>query len=101
MREYDMRRSRVRITTPALISFFKIFNVHLLLSTQVLNGYPVVCDRHCWSQRCRFLFVVGGGGGVIGAKIISAMDQSNQEVEVCGRLYALPYKLLIFSSHPQ
>ena len=25
-------------------------NLHLLLSTQVLNGYPVGCDRHCWSN---------------------------------------------------
>ena len=35
-------------------------------------------------QRCRFVSVVGGGGGgggMIGAKKISAMDQSNQEVE--------------------
>ena len=25
-------------------------NLHLLLSTQVLNGYPLGCDRHCWSN---------------------------------------------------
>ena len=31
-----------------------------------------------------------GGGGMIGAKIFSAMDQSNQEVEACGRLHPSP-----------
>ena len=30
------------------------------------------------------------GGGMIGAKIFSAMDQSNQEVEACGRLHPPP-----------
>ena len=30
------------------------------------------------------------GGGVIGAKIFSAMDQSNQEVEAYGRLHLRP-----------
>ena len=25
-------------------------NLHLLLSTQVSNGYPVGCGRHCWSN---------------------------------------------------
>ena len=28
-----------------------------------------------------------GGGGMIGAKIFSAMDQSNHEVEECGKLH--------------
>ena len=28
--------------------------------------------------------------GMIGANIFSAMDQSNQEVEACGRLHPLP-----------
>ena len=28
-------------------------NMHLLLSTQVLNGYPVGCDCHCWSNSFR------------------------------------------------
>ena len=30
---------------------------------------------------------LGGGGGMIGAQIFSAMDQSNQEVEACGKLH--------------
>ena len=29
----------------------------------------------------------GGGGGMIGAKIFSAMAQSSQEVEACGKLH--------------
>ena len=32
-------------------------------------------------------------GGMIGAKIFSAMDQSNQEVEACGRLHPLPKRV--------
>ena len=39
-------------------------------------------------------------GGMIGVKIFSAMDQSNQEVEACGRLHPLPYKLLTFFKSP-
>ena len=40
------------------------------------------------NQGCRFVSVVGGGGGgMIGAKIFSAMDQSSQEVEACGKLH--------------
>ena len=32
-------------------------------------------------------------GGMIGAKIFSAMDQSNQEVDTCGRLHPLPKRV--------
>ena len=43
-------------------------------------------------QGCRFVSVVGGGG-MIGAKIFSALDQRNQKVEACGRLHPLPKRV--------
>ena len=36
-------------------------------------------------------------GGMIGAKIFSAMDQSNQEVEACGKLHPLPKRVASIS----
>ena len=40
-------------------------------------------------------------GGMIGAKLFSAMDQNNQEVEAWWQVAPLPSKLLTFSSHPR
>ena len=63
-----------------LYIFYRVHN-----SNNLLNYLEA--RTHTPQQGCRFVSVVGGGGGMIGAKIFSAMDQSNHEVEACGKLH--------------
>ena len=58
--------------------------INLILVYKKKNIIPTTQDSKCVMIFIMgvdlYLWLGGGGGGVIGAKIISAIDQSNQDV---------------------
>ena len=66
------------------------------LSNSFLHDFECYCLSRRSEQRLGGFHGIKGVdlypwlGGMIGAKIFSAMDQSNQEVKACGRLHPSP-----------